>query len=224
MIANDIAYPAFLAALESLRPGWAFLDGRIVGAEGVSVTLSQRHAADNNGHVDVEFAASGARGHVVTFMDCVSGFGPTAEARAQFAAQLWAQTTGGACLEFAYSMRGDFADHYRGSDPGGFTRWHVIAGAILGFGDGDSAGALQRWWLSQPILPTLAEVLVPEIHDPHSPRGLKILFGGDRVAEVRVDGERHEAASSALADLPWPSLEPAAFVRSYVILLHPDDR
>jgi len=52
--------------------------------------------------------------------------------------------------------------------------------------------------------------------------GFKILFGGEGVGEVRVNGEAHEGASRAVAALPWPRLQPPAFVRSFVILVHRD--
>jgi hypothetical protein len=186
------------------------------------VVLWQRHSVDNEGHVDVQFLIDRPGAESICLWDCVSGFGATAEARARFAAGLWAQTGGAACLELALSLRGDFADHYRGSEPGGFTNWHVIMGAIIGFGASDSASALQNWWLTHPVLPALARVLSCDLNEQRGPHGLKILFGGNRVAEVRLDGERHDGASRALASLAWPTLEPAAFVRSFVVLLHPE--
>lgn len=151
--------------------------------------------------------------------DCLVGYGSSPRERAQFAAHLWANTTAGAWLELAYSLRGQFADHYRGDDAGGFPGWHAVGGAILGFGGGDTASQLQQWWLNNPVLPAVAEALRGAIPDRH-PVGLKIFFGGDDVAEVRVNGEPSERASRALAALPWPRLEPAGFVRSYLVLLH----
>jgi hypothetical protein len=221
VIPEDVAYPAFVTALESLCPGWTQTPAAIVGPGGVRVTLTERHSLDNDEHVDAEVLVPSPRGDPVTFVDCVSGFGSTPQARARFAAHLWSQTTGAACLEFAYSLRGAFADHYRGSDPGSFTNWHVIAGAIIGFGNSENAGVLQQWWLSNPVLPSVAAAS-SRLSDTPVPQGLKILFGGDGVAEVRIDGECHDAASRAVGSLPWPRLNPTAFVRSYVILLHPD--
>jgi hypothetical protein len=223
VIPQDVAYPAFVAALESLCRGWTQGPSGIVGPGGVRVTLSERHSFDNDGHVDVEVLVPSPHGDPATFIDCVSGFGSTPQARARFAAHLWSQTTGAACLEFAYSLRGDFADHYRGSDPASFTNWHTIAGAIIGFGDAESASVLQQWWLSHPVLPAVAHALANGLSDNVAPHGVKILFGGDGVAEVRVDGDCHDAASRAVGGLQWPRRDPAAFVRSYVILLHPEE-
>jgi len=96
----------------------------------------------------------------------------------------------------------------------------TIAGAITGFGSGASPSALQQWWLENPVLPALARALGDSLNEQDAPYGLKILFGGDGVAEVRVNGEQHDAASSALASLPWPRLNPPGFVRSYLLVLH----
>jgi hypothetical protein len=176
----------------------------------------------SEGHVDVLFVLDEVAERRVALWDCVTGYGATPASRAQFAAGLWAQTTAVALLELKYSRRGQFADHYRGNDAGGFPGWHSIAGAIMGFGKGDSASKLQQWWLGNPILPTLAHALSDSMSEQDCPYGLKILFGGDNVAEVRVNGEQHEGASVALARLPWPRLDPAGFVRSYVLVLHRD--
>ncbi len=111
-------------------------------------------------------------------------------------------------------------DHYRGTDPDGFGNWHIIAGAVIGFGTGDSATALQQWYLENPILPSLCASLDDSLGKQDCPHGIKILFGGDRVAEVRVDGEYHDVASRSLGALSWPTLEPAGFVRSYIVALH----
>lgn len=70
------------------------------------------------------------------------------------------------------------------------------------------------------MLPAIAPALDGSLEEEAGPHGLKILFGGDDVAEVRLDGQYHEAASRALLELPWPRLKPMAFVRSYVLVLH----
>lgn len=50
--------------------------------------------------------------------------------------------------------------------------------------------------------------------------GVKILFGGANIAEVRVNGEAHEAAPGMLRGLDWPRLEQPGFLRTYVIALY----
>ncbi len=168
----------------------------------------------------MQFVLDEASSRRIELWDCVAGLGATHLDRARFAARLWGQTTAGALLELKYSRRGEFADHYHSSDVGGLSGWHAIAGAIVGFGQGASPSKLQQWWLSNPVLPTLAGALNDSLPEPDAPFGLKIFFGGDGVAEVRVDGDRHDAASFALCALPWPRLQPPGFVRSYVIALH----
>jgi hypothetical protein len=79
---------------------------------------------------------------------------------------------------------------------------------------------LQEWWLANPRISVLATTLEPTLEEATCPHGIKILFGGDGIAEVRVDGDHHEAASVALRDLGWPRLVPAGFVRTYIVALH----
>jgi hypothetical protein len=170
--------------------------------------------------VDVEFVLDDRAGRKVGLWDCVSGFGATPAERAQNAAHLWAGTTAPALLELKYSRRGEFADHYRGHEPDGFPGWHVICGAVMGFGHGDSPQKLQDWWLKNPFLSTLSIALEGSVGEEGCPHGIKIFFGGDGIEEVRLDGEPHERASARLGTLDWPRIQPAGFVRSYVVVLH----
>jgi hypothetical protein len=136
--------------------------------------------------VDVQFVLDEAAPGDGNFWDCVAGYGETTAARAAAAGRLWAQTTGSAVLELKYSGTGQFADHYRGNDPGGLYGWHTIHGGIVGFGLGDSPDRLQEWWLSNPVLPALSRPLEGSLRDRECPAGLKIMFGGESIAEVRV--------------------------------------
>jgi hypothetical protein len=74
--------------------------------------------------------------------------------------------------------------------------------------------------LENPVLPKLSHALSSSLDDNTCPHGIKIFFGGDDIAEVRLDGEEHEAASVVLENLDWPRLASTAFVRSYVLALH----
>jgi hypothetical protein len=217
------AQEAFCRVLNDRHPGWTVTADGITGPERARVRLLQMHEAQSPGHVDVQFVLDDRAKPAIELWDCVVGFGDTDEARAQCAAKIWGQTTAGVWLELKYSGQGKFADHYHGADPGGFTGWHAIAGAIIGYGSGHSPGVLQDWWLAHPVLPALAAALNGSLVDEKCPYGIKIFFGGVDVAEVRVNGEPHEAASAALAALPWPRLDPPAFVRSYVVVLYLDD-
>ena len=217
---DSIAHEAFCGALNSLKQGWRVTEAGLVGPDHALVRLNRRHSSDSDGHLDVEFVPDDRAAGRVGLWDCVAEFGVTAGERARNAAHLWAQTTAPALLEFKYSQRGEFADHYHGHEKDGFAGWHVICGAIMGFGHSESPQRLQDWWLKNPLLPRLAATLEGSVDEGRCPHGIKILFGGDGIAEVRLDGERHERASAILASLDWPRLQPAGFVRSYVVVLH----
>lgn len=218
---NDATtYEAFREVLNAMRPGWIMKEDAIAGPGGAVVRLGENHESEVEGHVDVQFVLDDSSFRRIELWDCVMGYGETPTDRAQFAAHVWGQTTGVVLLELKYSRTGEFADHLYGTEADGFSGWHAIHGGIIGIGDADSAGKLQQWWLDNPLLPALARCLNESLDEKDGPFGLKILFGGDEVAEVRVNGERNEVASSMLASLSWPRLDPPAFVRSYVLLVH----
>jgi hypothetical protein len=222
MLQLSIAYPAFRDALNALKPGWTVTERGLAGPGGAFVILGQRHGSEDDAHVDVQFQLDESNPQGPQLWDCVSGFGATPADKARAAAHIWSQTSGMALLEFKYSRCGEFADHYLGADRGGLQGWHVICGAILGYGSGESPTRLQRWMLDNPVLPSISSALSDSMDERECPHGIKILFGGDSVGEARLDGERHESASLALANLTWPRLKPAGFVRTYVVVLHRD--
>jgi hypothetical protein len=43
----------------------------------------------------------------------------------------------------------------------------------------------------------------------------------DAIADVRVNGQRHEAASAALVALPWPDVTEPTMVRFYAVATEP---
>jgi hypothetical protein len=220
MVHDSAAYQVFCDALNALKPGWQVTEGGLAGPDHAFVRFGEQHPSRSDGHLDVQFVPDERSGRESALWDCVSGFGPTPLERARTAAHLWANTTAPALLELKYSRRGDFADHYRGNEPSGLAGWHVISGPIIGYGHEDSPHKLQSWWLDNPVLPALSIALEGSIDDGTCPHGIKIFFGGDGIAEVRLDGEIHEAASRVLANLDWPRIQPAGFVRSYVLVLH----
>jgi len=219
---DSVAREAFCEVLNSLKMGWRVAGSEIAGPGHARVRLDRRHPSQSDGHVDVEFVLDDGAREKIGLWDCVAGFGATAAARARSAAHLWASTTARALFELKYSGRGEFADHFHGHEPEGFAGWHVICGAIIGFGHGDSPQKLQEWWLQNPLLPALSTALAGSLDERSCPHGIKILFGGDGIAEVRLNGEAHAQASALLATLAWPRIEPAGFVRSYVVVLHRD--
>lgn len=210
---------AFAPALNALLPGWVAREGSVYGPAGAVVRFSEEHDLGSEEHVDVEFILDANEPNSPRIWDCVSGLGNSLVDRARFAAHLWASACGVALLELKYSGRGQFADHYQADESEGLTGWHCICSALLGFGQGRSAEALVAWWTTHPVvLPKIAAAL--QNLPGGGPHGIKIFFGGQDVAEVRVDGEFHEEASKALQTLNWPRLEPPGFLRAFVLALH----
>jgi hypothetical protein len=214
-------WEAFCEALNNHMPGWSITENGIAGPGGVLVRLGRRHLAENPGHIDVQFCFN-SRKSDISLWDCVAGAGDTVDQRAKSAAYVWSTTTGCAILELLYSRQGKFAEHFHGADPIGFRGWHVIGGPSVVFGH-ESSKLLQEWITTYPILPALSRALSPSLDERTCPHGVKIIFGGGDVAEVRVDSEVHECASAALAELPWPRVKPFEFVRRYLLVLHRED-
>jgi len=210
---------AFHSTLNALKPQWIVHGDALHGPDGAVVRFAERHQASSNGHVDVEFILNHLNPDSPRLWDCVSGFGPSLSDCAHSAAHIWTSTSGVTLLEMKYSGRGEFADHFHGHEPEGLLGWHSICSAVLGYGRGSSADALQAWWLGrQTALPAIAPLLRNIPGD--GPHAVKIFFGAQDVAEVRVDGEIHAGASAALLALDWPRIEPPGFLRVFVIALH----
>jgi hypothetical protein len=220
--------PAFRDALNHIIRPWRLSGGALSGPGGVSVHFSHRHESSSPGHVDVEFRWGGQRRLWPPFRrtathsvwDCVAGSGETMEERARFAARVWVGSTAMACMEFVYSRRGHFADHFHAGSEEGLGNWHAIQSPLVAYGKGDAPGILQAWCTQHPLLPALAPALGERLPDRAAPYGIKILLGAQDVAEVRIDGEHDEIGSAAVLDLPWPRLAQPGFVRTYALLLH----
>jgi hypothetical protein len=225
----DPAFPtAFRDALQGVWGRWRTDGDAVRGPGGAAVHFAHRHESLSPGHVDVEFRWGGARSlwppfrrapHV-SLWDCVAGLGESSEERARFAAKVWTGSTGAACVEMLSGHRGWFAEHSYAGDPNGFSGWHVIHAPLVAYGKGDAAEVLQGWCMDNPILPHLVPALADTVPAEAGPHGLKILLGAQDVAEVRLDGEHHDAGSAALLALPWPRLDLPGFVRTYAVLLH----
>ena len=212
---------AFRDGLKSMKAGWKIRKGTLSGPLGARLLLRRSTHSDDPAHLDVLFEFPDRSGNPVRFLDCISGLGRSTADRARTSSKIWTHTSAPTLFELRYSLRGEFADHYGGTDPGGIPGWHSICAPIMGYGAPESAEALQTWWPTNPVLATIwAAIGAPPEVD--APLGMKVLFGADEVAEVRVNGEFHDRATDALLGMDWPRLEPAAFVRAYVIALHPD--
>lgn len=154
---------------------------------------------------------------VPLFMDCVEA---TAGNHRQ-AADSWVQTTG-ACLLELLDRREHFADHAGPDHERGVPGWHMIVSGATGMGlDFAENRSLQRALVEANVLHRVADTFTADLESPFF-NGVKVFYGGKPgsvQAEIRVNGERHDAASDAMAALTLP--EPTVFttVRYYALLL-----
>lgn len=203
---------------------WEVRDGMVKGPGTLAVVLGADHTGRPS-HVDLDFVLNVDRPHETTISDCVTGYGSTPEQVAAQAVRMWLDTTGSALLELLV-QDGSHAAHYAPGDPDGLAGWHVIHGGINGWGVGDEHDAVQRWAVQHALLPPLASSLKGAF-DREQLVGVKLFFGGGQgseVAEVRVGGVCHDAASEALAELGWPRPERGfSYARTFVLLVHQDE-
>lgn len=203
---------------------WEVRDGMAKGPGTLAVVLGADHTGHPS-HLDLDFVLNVNRPHETTISDCVTGYGSTPEQVADQAVRMWLGTTGSAVLELLV-QDGSHAVHFAPGDPGGLPGWHVIHGGINGWGVGDEHDAVQMWAVQHPLLPHLAPVLKGTF-DRELLVGVKLVFGGgegSEVAEVRVGGVGHEAASRALAELDWPRPQRGfSYARTFALLVHPDE-
>ncbi|MYS24991.1 hypothetical protein GA0115240_17227 [Streptomyces sp. DvalAA-14] len=154
---------------------------------------------------------------VPCFIDCVVAIGDDAPT----AARTWVETAG-ACMLELLDRRRHFADHAGPDDERGVPDWHCIASGAVGLGaDVAESRRLQKSLVDANVLHHIADTFAADLDSPYF-NGIKIFYGGQPgkvQAEIRVNGERHEAASAALVAMGLP--EPTAFtmVRSYALLL-----
>ncbi|MFF3566023.1 DUF6348 family protein [Streptomyces sp. NPDC002574] len=154
---------------------------------------------------------------VPCFTDCVVAM----SADPADAADAWVETAG-ACLLELLERQGRFADHASPGDEGGIPGWHTITSGTVAFGlDTAENQRLQEALLDVNVLHRIADTFTADLESPFF-NGVKVFYGGQPGAmesEVRINGERHEAASAAMAALDLP--EPAVFtaVRRHALLL-----
>ncbi|MFD8498069.1 DUF6348 family protein [Amycolatopsis sp. NPDC059657] len=137
------------------------------------------------------------------------------------AADAWTQTAG-ACLLELLDRRGRFAEHVEPGQARGFPGRHTITSGAIAFGlDPDENRRLQIALLEANVLQSVAGTFTSDLESPFF-NGVKVFYGGrpgSMQAEIRVNGERHDAASAAMTALKLP--EPATFAvaRYYALLL-----
>jgi len=223
---GDRRYPLALhmvaERLNEISGRWSVEAGEVRGPGTTAVVVADHHAAGPN-HIDIGFILNRDRADVPVIWDCTAGRGQDLQESLRNAVMIWSKTTAPVALE---ALIGDsrLADHYRGNEAAGFVGWHAIHGPVLAWGVGSHEQELQKWVLDNPLLPQLREGILPALDRPRF-NGIKCLFGsssnGD-VAEVRVNGQIAADASAHLLSISWPRFEKATFVRTFVLLLHPE--
>jgi hypothetical protein len=137
------------------------------------------------------------------------------------AADSWVQTAG-MCLLELLDRRGRFAAHFGPDDEYGVPGFHMIASGATAFGvELAENQRLQKSLLDANVLHRVAWTFTGDLESPWF-NGVKVFYGGqpgDMQAEVRVNGDCHDGASSAMSALGIP--EPSAFAASrfYALLL-----
>ena len=154
---------------------------------------------------------------VPMFMDCVVAV----NGNPRHAADSWAQTAGACLLEFL-DRQGRYAEHDGPDDGRGVPGFHAITSGATAFGvDAEENHRLQHALLEANVLHRVADSFTKDLHSPFF-NGIKVYWGGmpgKMQAEIRVNGDRHDEASAAMAALNIA--EPTAFtaVRYYALLL-----
>ncbi len=218
----DLEFLALVrAGLEEFAPGvtqGAQLKGNsLISPHGWAVAVAPPHHGGGRHYDLVALPDVSLQPDVPCFMDCVVSM----SADPQDAANTWVQTAG-ACLLELLDRRADFADHTDPDDERGVPGWHTIMSGAVGLGsDVDENRRLQRALLEANVLHQVADSFTADLESPFF-NGVKVFYGGRpgaMQAEIRVNGERHEAASAAMTALGLP--EPTTFttVRLYALLL-----
>ncbi|MFE4359946.1 MULTISPECIES: DUF6348 family protein [Streptomycetaceae] len=137
------------------------------------------------------------------------------------AAGLWARSAG-ACMLELIDGRGRFADHLDPAQEHGVPGWRSITSGVLAYGlSAEENRDLQEALLEANVLHEIADTFTADLESPWF-NGVRVFYGGAPGAvesEIRINGERHEAASAALAALNLP--EPTVFTvaRSFSLML-----
>jgi hypothetical protein len=212
-------------ALAQLAPplvdGTHIRDGCLVGAQGWALMALPNHTDDPR-HFDIGFVESTRAPDAAVIPDCISGIGSPEQA-AGMMAHIW-QETSGACLAELLTRRGEYATHLDSSDPAGLPGWHTVVSGVLGYGaDQASSDALRDALFDNRVLRTLAPQLLPALDRP-AHNGIKVFYQRTPTgssAEIRVNGRPDQAASEALAALPWPPVAAPAIARFYAVAVRP---
>ncbi|MFD0124002.1 DUF6348 family protein [Streptomyces virginiae] len=207
-------------ALEEVAPGCtagAELQGNsLESPQGWAVAVGPPGHGDDRHYDLIAFPDVSIQPDVPCFVDCV-----VVVTTARDAAGLWARSAGACLLELLYEHE-ELADHYGPDDEHGVLGWRSISSGALAYGLSDQENLrLQNALVEADVLREIADTFTADL-EPVRFNGVRVFYGGvpgAMEAEVRVNGERHEAASAALAALGLP--EPTVFTvaRSFTLVL-----
>lgn len=218
---QDVVLRAIARELRSLGGEWHVVDTGVVGPGTTGVALSWAHNENAPEHIDIGFVLDvNARPQEIVW-DCVVGSGKTQKAALERAAQTWVGTTVPPLLEML-TQRQTFATNLAAGDPEGLPGFRVIHGPVMTWGVGD-VDALQQWVVDHPVLPVLAQALVPRLGSGLN--AIKLIFGGpsgEETAEVTVNGVVQPEPSAALLAVGWPRFAESSYARMFVLALRSD--
>ncbi|MEV5568419.1 DUF6348 family protein [Spirillospora sp. NPDC052269] len=221
----DLEFLALVkASLEEYEPGvtrGAELKGNsLLSPQGWAIGVAPQNHGGGHHYDLIAFPDVSVQPDVPCFTDCaVAVAGDPRQA-----ADAWVQTAGACLLEL---VAGDGSHAYR-SAPGeqDVPGWRSIISGVLGYGmDAAENERLQAALGEANVLHGIADALAPALESPFF-NGVRVFYGGtpgSMQCEVRVNGERDEAASAAMAALDLP--EPSVFtvVRYFALLLPAED-
>lgn len=218
----DLEFLALVkASLEECAPGvtqGTELKGNsLISPRGWAVAVAPPHHGGGHHYDLVALPDVSVQPDVPCFLDCVVAM----PGNPREAARAWVETAG-ACLLELLDRRERFADHAGPDHERGVPGRHSIISGVVGFGlDAAESRRLQTALLEANVLHRIAGTFTADLESPFF-NGIKVFYGGRpgaMEAEIRVNGERHESASAAMAALNLP--EPTVFtaVRYYALLI-----
>ncbi|MFB7373441.1 DUF6348 family protein [Streptomyces sp. NPDC056222] len=210
-------------ALEEVAPGCtarAELKGNsLLSPQGWAVGVGPAGHEDDRHYDLIAFPNVSIQPDVPCFVDCV-----VVVTTPRDAAGLWARSAGACMLELLDGHE-QLAQHWGPDEGRGVPGWRSITSGVLAYGISDRENLrLQNALLETDVLHEIAHTFTADLESPWF-NGVRVFYGGAPgavEAEVRVNGERHEAASAALAALGLP--EPTVFTvaRSFTLVLPVD--
>ena len=209
-----------VARMNADDPGaWSRDGDRLVGPGTTGIVLRDHPQVDHpqvddDSEVDVGFVLHRDSPEAPIVWDCAAGWGPDLDIAIERAVETWYAGTF-STLFGLLTQSAERADHLTPGDAEGLPGWHCIHGPVLTVGPEGEYQQLQDWVVQHPLLPRLAQALLPALDHPHI-NGIRFLFGG-HTAEVRVNGHEVAAASKVLKNLPWPRTRKHAFARIFVL-------